>query len=183
MATKITWRMAAVYGKVDSFTEGEDWGQYIERLDNYFDANEIADAAKQRAVLLSVCGATVYKLMRDLAAPRLPKELSYASLVKLVKTHFNPEPSVIISRFKFNSRIRKTDETVADYTAELRHLTEHCKFGATLSEMLRDRLVCGINNEPIQRRLLSEKELTYDKALEIALSMEAAATNVSHRNL
>ena len=41
--------------------------------------------------------------------------------------------------------------------------------------MLRDRLVCGVNQEGIQRKHLKEKNLTYDKALEITLSTEAAA--------
>ena len=42
--------------------------------------------------------------------------------------------------------------------------------------MLKDRLVCGINNLNIQRKLLSEGlSLTFDKAFKIALSMEAAA--------
>ena len=40
--------------------------------------------------------------------------------------------------------------------------------------MLRDRLVCGTCNRAIQRRLLQETALTFDKALEIALSAEAA---------
>ncbi len=43
--------------------------------------------------------------------------------------------------------------------------------------MLRDRLVCGINNEVIQRRLLSEGDLTFDKALKMTVAMEAAASN------
>lgn len=43
-----------------------------------------------------------------------------------------------------------------------------------MDEMLHDRLVCGINEDNIQRRLLSEKKLTYEKALELAHSMEAA---------
>ena len=33
---------------------------------------------------------------------------------------------------------------------------------------------CGINNRAVQRRLLQEPSLSYDKALEIALSSEAA---------
>ena len=42
--------------------------------------------------------------------------------------------------------------------------------------MLRDRLVCGINDLSIQRKLLSEgSSLTFDSALKIAPSMEAAA--------
>ena len=40
--------------------------------------------------------------------------------------------------------------------------------------MLRDRLVCGINNDRIQKRLLAEKELTFAKALELATAMELA---------
>ena len=44
--------------------------------------------------------------------------------------------------------------------------------------MLRDRLVCGINDESIQRRLLAEATLTFKMALELAQGMEAAAKDV-----
>ena len=38
--------------------------------------------------------------------------------------------------------------------------------------MIRDRLVCEISDEQIQRRLLSDNKLTLTKALELAQSME-----------
>ena len=44
--------------------------------------------------------------------------------------------------------------------------------------MLRDRLVCGINDDAIQRRLLAEQNLTFDKALTTAQGLEAAAKNL-----
>ena len=44
--------------------------------------------------------------------------------------------------------------------------------------MLRDRLVCGINDEAIQRRLLGESKLTYRKKVEIAQNQERAEKNV-----
>ena len=62
--------------------------------------------------------------------------------------------------------------------AELRHLTEHCNFGQTMAVMIRNRLVWGIMDDKIQRRLLSEKDLTFKKAYEIAISMEAAEKGV-----
>ena len=46
------------------------------------------------------------------------------------------------------------------FLAELRHLSEHCEFGITLDEMLRDRLVCVVRYIRIQRRLLAEPKLT-----------------------
>ncbi len=36
-------------------------------------------------------------------------------------------------------------------------------------------MVCGVRNEKVQQRLLSEKGLTLERALEVATSMEAAA--------
>ena len=43
-----------------------------------------------------------------------------------------------------------------------------------MDEMLRDRLVYGISKDNIQRRLLSKAKLTYEKALELVHSLEAA---------
>lgn len=45
--------------------------------------------------------------------------------------------------------------------------------------MLRDRLVCGVNEESIQRRL-SHGDLDFDKAWEIAQSMETANRDVNN---
>ena len=43
--------------------------------------------------------------------------------------------------------------------------------------MLRDRLVCGVNDERIQRRLLAESQLEVKKAMELATAMETADKN------
>ena len=44
--------------------------------------------------------------------------------------------------------------------------------------MLRDRLVCGINHDCIQRRLLSEVTLTFDTALQLAQAIKSADKDV-----
>ena len=56
-------------------------------------------------------------------------------------------------------------------------------YGATLSDMLRDRLVCGILDRNVQRRLLQQHDLTFDKALEIALTSEGAEEDSKCLNL
>ena len=48
---------------------------------------------------------------------------------------------------------------------------------ATLEEALCDHFVCGLRHNTIQRRLLSETTLTYNKALDSAKEMEAADQN------
>ncbi len=53
-------------------------------------------------------------------------------------------------------------------------LAARCKFGTFLPEALRDRLVCGLTSESIQKTLLAKKNLTLEAALETALGMESA---------
>ena len=89
------------------------------------------------------------------------------------------KPSAIVQRFKFNTCSQQPGETIAMFLAELKQLTEYCKFGATLDEMLRDRLVCGVQDIRIQRRLLAEPKLTLQRALDLALAIEAAEKDAS----
>ena len=156
----------------------EDWRSYTERLGQYFIANQITGEERKRAFLLSICGPQTYQLMRNILAPTAkPEDKNFEELVSLVEGHKNPKPSVIVRRYNFNSRTRKPEETVAEYVAELRKLAEYCAFGSDVEDMLRDRIVCGISDTRLQKRLLTEKDLTYKSALELAQSWEAAELN------
>ena len=169
----------ATYGKVDEFDASkEEWAQYEERLMQFFLANDIDNAAKKRAVLLSVIGPTMYRVLRSLLAPVKPSEKEYDELVAKLSQHYSPTPSEIVQRFKFHSRFRKPGESVATYVSELHSLAEFCNFGSTLEVMLCDRIVCGISDDAIQRRLLTEPGLTYKKSLEIAQNLEATSQNM-----
>ena len=71
------------------------------------------------------------------------------------------------------------------YVAILRKLSEHCNFGNNLHESLRDRFVCGLNDERMQQRLLATKDLTLQTAIDTATAMEAAARSakqIQNRN-
>ena len=63
--------------------------------------------------------------------------------------------------------------------ADLRRIAANCAFEDRLEEVLRDRLVCGVNDTQIQRRLLAEPRLTLDTALGLAQAIEAAAKDSS----
>ena len=45
--------------------------------------------------------------------------------------------------------------------------------------MVRDHLVCGVNDIRIQNQLLQEPNLTFDKALKLAQTVEAVAKNAA----
>ena len=151
-------------GHVQEFDSAkEDWPQYVEWLGQFFITNDITGA--KRAVFLVAMGPATFKVLRSLIVPAKPEEKSYEDLVKALTENFKPTPSETVQRFKFHGRIRQPNELVAAYVAELHSIAEHCNFGASLQAMLQDQLVCGIDDKAVQRRLLLESPLTFEKAL------------------
>ena len=135
-------------------------------------ANKIEDEDKKKAILLSVVGAETYQLMWSLVAPEKPAAKGFDALVKLVQDHYQLTRSVIVQRFKFNSRTQRSSKSIATFVAELWKLAEYCKFQATLDDMLRDRLVCGVTDWHLQYHLLTKPELTLKDAVNIAIAHE-----------
>ena len=167
----------AIFGQLQAFNPDTDSvTAYIERVHLFFAANEIPDK-KTVAVFLSTIGGKTYELLRNLVSPKPPESLRLSELTDILKLHYELQPLVIAERFHFHRRFQTTDESIAEFMAQLRRLSKHCDFQDYLEQALRDRLVCGLRNEGIQRRLLAEAKLTLARALEIAQGMEAAERN------
>ena len=57
---------------------------------------------------------------------------TFEELVAVRTEHCSPQPSEVMQQFRFNSRSRKVEESVAAYVVQLRHLAEFCNCGTTL---------------------------------------------------
>ena len=112
--------MMAVFGQIAEFDESkEEWPLDAERLEQYFAANGVDDADRQRAILLSVIGTRTYQTLRCLVAPSKPKEKSVDEILQTLTEHFDPKPSVIVQRFSFTSPLRQEGTLVDKFMAEL----------------------------------------------------------------
>ena len=168
------------FGTIGEFCADEEtFSSYSERVEAYFLANEIKDGEKKKAILVTVIGARTYKLLRDLLIPKKPMEVTVQVLLETLTIHYEPIPCEIVERFRFNTCDRQDNQKIVDYIAELRRRSEHCNYGNKLDEHIRDRLVCGVKNNRIQRRLLSEEKLTLKRAIEIAVGLELAELNLA----
>ena len=86
---------------------------------------------------------------------------------------------IIVEGLKFHKRDRQPSENVAAYVSELRRLSVTCDFENNLDSSLMDRLVCGINDDGIQRRLLAEKTLDFKGTLAWWISTPIDDTAIS----
>ncbi|KAG8132948.1 hypothetical protein E2320_010761 [Naja naja] len=88
-----------------------------------------------------------------------------------LKNHYAPTPSRIARRHAFHRREQAEGESVNQFMAGLRTAALHCEF-KELDEALLDRLVCGLKDLRIQRRLLAKPDLTLQSALDEACTAE-----------
>ena len=112
----------ATYGTIGEFnaTGTESWPRYVDRLGQYFEANEITDDGRKRAILNSVVGPSTYDLFCKLLAPNKPTESSFQEISEAMEKHVIPTVSVIGERSKFNTRYQKPGESLAELAADLR---------------------------------------------------------------
>ena len=106
--------------------------------------------------------------------PEGPRNKRLADLVATLTNYYSPKPSEKFysrDRKKGVSVVRKKGESVVAYITELRALAQSCNYGDrlsnygdTLNAMLRDRLVCGIMADSVQRRLLAGPDLARSSA-------------------
>ena len=102
-----------VHGKVGQFNEDiEDWTAYCERVVQYFTANDIEADEKRRAVLLSVCGAHIYQLVRSLVSPGKPTDKSLVCACILLVTFV---ASNMLSEVEHCSTLKRLLQTNCSY--------------------------------------------------------------------
>ena len=163
----------AFIGNIVEFVEQKDSiHDYLDRLNFYFIANSVDDDVKKRAILLTVIGQRQFRLIKDLCQPHSPGDKSFNELCDLLKNVHSPPPPKFLQRARFDAKTRKPSESIQSFLADLRNIAEFCQFGDTLNDRLCEKFVTGVNHEQIQRKLLMEKELTLDKAIDIALTFQ-----------
>ena len=99
-------------------------------------------------------------------------------VLNLWKSHCIGQTNVIYERYKFNNRKQESHESIDVYAAALRALAATCEFGELKDEMIRDRLVCGIADNSVRRKLLQEPKLSLEKCLDICRSAEATSAHL-----
>lgn len=144
-----------VFGSMEPYVLGENFEDYLWRLNNYFSLNKFSDENFKRQLLMNVIGATAStKIMKSLK-PKELNQVGYKDVVKQCMKIFIGERNSIVEHYKFSLRSQREGESISDFAVELQDIAEHCEFGNFLDTALRDRFVAGIRNTNIKQVLLN----------------------------
>ena len=72
----------------------------------------------------------------------------------------------------FTMRNQHQEETFDKYVTELKLLGSTCNYGTLHDSLIRDRIVCGINNSNLRERLLRTADLTLEKTMQLERAAE-----------
>ena len=82
----------SLFGVVEDFDVKEgDFIEYIERLEHYFNANEVTDDEKKASILITVVGKDTYSILRSLVTPEKPADKGYVELKTILTNHLKPK--------------------------------------------------------------------------------------------
>lgn len=145
----------------------ENWRKFIQAYEIFETAAEIAQKPEnvKIATFLNAIGDDGLEIYNIL--PNKDK----INTIKLLKEAFvrycEPKKNVIYERFQFYNRNQKENEPFENYMLSIKKLVKSCEFGVQEADMVRDRIVIGINDSKLQEKLLQTDDLDLTKAIEI----------------
>lgn len=164
--------MAALMPKfvLDHATVKSDLTVFKRRFKNFLVANKVdADDKVQVAYLqLALDQASV-----DLIS--VEENDSVELLLKKLEEALLPKENIILTQFKFFQRQQNEGEPVDAFIAELKTLIKECGFADQEENILKVRIVLGINDVRLQERLLRYPDLKLSEVINHCRATEQAA--------
>ncbi|XP_032241511.2 uncharacterized protein K02A2.6-like [Nematostella vectensis] len=127
------------------------------------------------ATLISCIGPEALEIYDGLPFANEEDKTNINRIMELMEAHCVGETNEIYERYLFNRRNQENGESVESFIAALRSLAKTCNYGELQDGMIRDRIVVGIADNSIRKKLLTEAKLTLAKCVDICRANEATA--------
>ena len=158
----------------------DNWKKFKRAWDNYTMVARLQrfDEEYKAATFLSAIREEALEIYEGMTfnPPESSKVLD--SIVQKFEEYCIGQTNETFERYLFNSRSQKEDERIDHYVWALSSLAKWCDFCQCLRDsLIRDRIVFGVKEPALRKKLLKERQLTLEKAIDICKSRE---TNAQH---
>ena len=160
--------------------------RFKSRWQSYYILSRLSEEEEdyQRALLLYTVGDNAARVVES--SHRYQTDKSLDAILQILEQYCIGETNIVHERYKFNTRCQLPNEPFDAFYADLRSLADKCSFNyrpatetggvAPLDEMLRDRIVLGIKDDSIRKKLISQgNDLTLDQAVRVCRSNEVTS--------
>lgn len=193
---QLKFRQAYIKGRLRTMTEhlkpveslslegnvSENWRVFKRNYDIFYLAkgiDEKTDLVKINTFLNAI-GKDAVEVYDSFTLTPMERTL-YVSVVKAFEDFCKPRKNVVYERYRFGCRNQKEGEPFDAFLMEIKKLARYCEFTEE-NNMIRDRIVIGTTDSKLRERLLSDLELTMEKAIQKARTSEITKVQAETMN-
>jgi len=145
------------------------WERWLKSFEYFVIASGVTSENRKKALLLHLAGRETQDIYETLT----PAGNSYQNTLDALNGHFQVKKNVTFERSKFLSAKMNSSESTEQFITRLRKLSINCEY-TDLEDQIRDRVVVACHSNKLRKRLLSDQNLTLNKCIEIARTLESA---------
>ncbi|XP_068747376.1 uncharacterized protein [Montipora capricornis] len=164
-----------------------NWKKFKRMWNNYEVRLRTKSNELRTATFLTCIGPDVLDIYDGLPFGNDEEKTNIAKVLDLLEKYFIGETSETsrspgYETYLFNKREQDSGESFDAYLTNLRSLAKTCNFGELRDNLIRDRIVIGIRDNSICKKLLAEGKLTLDKCINICRANETTAKQFKEIN-
>lgn len=149
---------------------------------NYLKALEIDKKPEdvQVAQLLHLIGEEGFKIFNTFTFKKKNDENILNKVLEKFDDHFTTKLNTTYERYQFFTIRQEKNESIENFITRLKSKAATCEFKTLENSLVRDMLVVGLDDEVIKEKLLQEKNLKLEEAIEITKTFEKARQQVQN---
>ncbi|UYV84784.1 hypothetical protein LAZ67_X003485 [Cordylochernes scorpioides] len=134
---------------------------------------------RQRAILKHIAGEKTVMIYKTFHISENDTYPNVKEMLDMLTNHFKPFKNTIQRRNAFFTCVQKEKQGIMEFVTELKHLAQECEFENLTESLIRDRLIIGILDREVKRKLLEDPQLTLPRAISIAVISESTCSQVA----
>ncbi|KAK3924260.1 hypothetical protein KUF71_002531 [Frankliniella fusca] len=171
--------MAAYFAHVGVFdptNKDEDINGWIDPLDACYQLNGIAPAVAGADDTAAIADDASAQVKANETSRRAFLIAEIGPTGKILREHFNPPHSKEAAMVELDSRLQGKEEKVSDYILAIQRIAAKCNFSAQeYQSKLLYKMKTGVRCKHARMKMKGEADLTYEKAVKIAVGAEVVA--------
>lgn len=162
-----------------AFERPNEWGDWKQRFQRYRLATKLnkENGEVQVSCLIYAMGPEAENIFKSFALSE-DDQKKFDVVLNKYDGYFYPKRNLIHERACFYQRGQRPGEKVEMFIRALYDLAEHCDFGTTKDEHIRDRIVVGIQDKALSHKLQLEADLSLTKTIQTVRQSEEVTTQV-----
>ena len=159
----------------------ENWRKWKLRWSLYAKASGAdKQEATQCAIFLHTIGEEALEV-HDMFSFTEEQKDKLVPIIEEFEAYCSPKKNTTYERYIFNS-CTQNGRTIDAFVTDLRSKAKTCEFGDLQDSLIRDRNVCGIDDNNTRERLLRNNALTLEKAIDAVRAAETSKTQTQELN-